>query len=38
MESDIKSFPLPSSVAVIPGTEAAQAAYPYYTQFVPEDD
>lgn len=38
MESDIKSFPLPSSVAVIPGTEGAQAAYPYYTQFVPEDD
>ncbi|GAA0319803.1 PEP-utilizing enzyme [Sphingomonas oligophenolica] len=33
-----KSFPLPSSIAVVPGTEAAQAAYPYYTQFVPEDD
>ncbi|RIV84772.1 PEP-utilizing protein mobile subunit [Aurantiacibacter xanthus] len=33
-----KSFALPSSIAVIPGTEAAQAAYPYYTQFVPEDD
>lgn len=35
---EIKSFPLPSSVAVVPGTEGAQAAYPYYTQFVPEDD
>ncbi len=33
-----KSFALPSSIAVIPGTEAAQAAYPYFTQFVPEDD
>jgi pyruvate,water dikinase len=38
MADKIKSFPLPSSVAVVPGTEAAQAAYPYYTQFVPEDD
>lgn len=35
---EAKSFPLPSSVAVTPGTEAAQAAYPYYCQFVPEDD
>ncbi|MFC3102137.1 PEP-utilizing enzyme [Altererythrobacter lauratis] len=33
-----KGFPLPSSLTVVPGTEAAQAAYPYYTQFVPEDD
>ncbi|MEN7535709.1 PEP-utilizing enzyme [Aurantiacibacter flavus] len=33
-----KSFALPSSIKVIEGTEAAQAAYPYYTQFVPEDD
>ncbi|MFC4256560.1 PEP-utilizing protein mobile subunit [Altererythrobacter xixiisoli] len=33
-----KSFPLPSSVKVTTGTEAAQAAYPYYTQFKPEDD
>ncbi len=31
-------FPLPSSLAVLPGTEAAQAAYPYYMQFTPEDD
>lgn len=38
MADDIKSFPLPSSIAVVPGTEAAQAGYPYYTQFVPEDD
>ena len=33
-----KSFPLPSDLKVVPGTEAAQAAYPYYTQFVPADD
>src|SRR4029079_19493612 len=33
-----KSFPLPSDLKVVPGTEGAQAAYPYYTQFVPEDD
>ena len=36
--SEPKSFPLPSDLKVVPGTEAAQAAYPYYTQFVPEDD
>src|SRR5690606_4971629 len=36
--SDTKSFPLPSDLTVVPGTEGAQAAYPYYTQFVPEDD
>ena len=33
-----KTFPLPSSVKVVPGTEAAQAAYPYYMQFTKEDD
>ncbi len=32
------SFPLPSSLKVVPGTERAQAAYPYYTQFTPADD
>ncbi len=26
-----KQFPLPSSLQVVPGTERAQAAYPYYT-------
>jgi pyruvate,water dikinase len=31
-------FPLPSSLKVLPGTEAAQAAYPYYTQFTASDD
>jgi pyruvate, water dikinase len=31
-------FPLPSSLTVVPGTEAAQAAYPYYMQFTPGDD
>ena len=33
-----RGFPLPSSVKVVPGTEAAQAAYPYHIQFAPEDD
>ena len=33
-----KGFPLPSSLAVVPGTERAQAAYPYYMQFSKEDD
>jgi pyruvate,water dikinase len=33
-----QGFPLPSSLRVIPGTERAQAAYPYYMQFGPEDD
>src|SRR5215472_6124637 len=33
-----KGFPLPSSLQVIPGTELAQAAYPYYMQFSQEDD
>lgn len=36
--TEAKSFPLPSDLRVVPGTERAQAAYPYYTQFVPEDD
>jgi pyruvate, water dikinase len=35
---DTKSFPLPSSLKVILGTERAQAAYPYYMQFTKEDD
>lgn len=33
-----KAFPLPSSLTIAPGTEAAQAAYPYYMQFEPDDD
>jgi pyruvate, water dikinase len=33
-----KQFPLPSSLRVVPGTERAQAAYPYYTQFSAADD
>jgi len=32
------TFPLPSSLRVVPGTERAQAAYPYYTQFTASDD
>ncbi|HUO91728.1 MAG TPA: PEP-utilizing enzyme [Rhizomicrobium sp.] len=31
-------FPLPSSLSVTPGTERAQAAYPYYMQFAKADD
>src|SRR4249919_2155179 len=33
-----RGFPLPSSLTVMPGTEAAQAAYPYYMQFTASDD
>ncbi len=33
-----KGFPLPSSLKVTPGTEAAQAAYPYTIQFSKSDD
>ena len=33
-----KSFPVPSSLRVVAGTEQAQAAYPYYMQFTKEDD
>jgi pyruvate, water dikinase len=33
-----KSFPAPSSLEVIKGTERAQEAYPYYMQFAKEDD
>src|SRR6187549_2658783 len=36
--SAAREFPLPSSLTVVPGTEAAQAAYPYYMQFTREDD
>jgi pyruvate,water dikinase len=33
-----KGFPLPSSLKVVPGTERAQAAYPYHIQFNEADD
>lgn len=33
-----QGFPLPSSVGVVPGTERAQAAYPYTIQFSAQDD
>ena len=33
-----KGFPLPSTLQVIPGTERAQVAYPYYIQFSEADD
>ncbi len=38
MAESPKEFPLPSSVKVAAGTQAAQAAYPYYMQFAPDDD
>src|SRR5690348_4038995 len=34
----LRGFPLPSSLRVLPGTERAQAAYPYTVQFGPGDD
>src|SRR4026209_2926417 len=34
----LRGFPAPSSPKVLPGTEVAQAAYPYYVQFNAEDD
>jgi pyruvate,water dikinase len=34
----VREFPLPSSLRVIPGTERAQAAYPYHIQFSADDD
>src|ERR1700692_757399 len=33
-----RGFPLPSSLKVVAGTEGAQAAYPYHTQFGDSDD
>ncbi|MGH8217992.1 MAG: PEP-utilizing enzyme [Steroidobacteraceae bacterium] len=33
-----RGFPLPSSLKVAPGTERAQAAYPYFIQFTKADD
>jgi len=33
-----RGFPAPSSLKVLPGTERAQAAYPYYVQFSAADD
>src|SRR5690625_3769222 len=38
MPEQEKRFPLPSSLKVVPGTEDAQAAHPYYVQFTAEDD
>jgi len=38
MSDKTMGFPLPSSLKVVPGTEAAQAAHPYYTQFHEGDD
>jgi len=33
-----KSFPLPSEIEDVPGTEGWQDMYPYFTRFQPEDD
>ena len=38
MSSASAAFPAPSSLQVVPGTERAQAAYPYYMQFTAADD
>jgi len=38
MNTPAKGFPLPSSLKVVPGTERAQAGYPYTIQFGPGDD
>jgi pyruvate,water dikinase len=38
MPAKPKGFPAPSALKVVPGTERAQAAYPYYMQFTPADD
>jgi pyruvate, water dikinase len=38
MNTPAKGFPLPSSLKVVPGTERAQAGYPYTVQFGPGDD
>ena len=33
-----RSFPLPSEIEDVPGTEGWQDMYPYFTRFQPEDD
>jgi pyruvate,water dikinase len=38
MPAKPRGFPLPSSLQVVPGTERAQAAYPYTVQFGEGDD
>ena len=38
MNTPVKTFPLPSSLKVVPGTERAQAGYPYTIQFGAGDD
>ncbi|MQA83363.1 MAG: PEP-utilizing protein mobile subunit [Streptosporangiales bacterium] len=37
-KGDIRSFPLPSQVADVPGAEGWRSMYPYFTRFQPEDD
>lgn len=34
----MREFPRPSSLELVPGTERAQSAYPYYMQFTEADD
>jgi pyruvate, water dikinase len=38
MSKPARGFPLPSSLQVVPGTQRAQAAYPYTVQFGAGDD
>ncbi len=38
MKGTTRSFPLPSEIADVPGTEGWQSMYPYFTRFQPEDD
>src|SRR5256885_1945210 len=38
MNTQTAAFPAPSSLQVLPCTEQAQAAYPYYMQFTAADD
>jgi pyruvate,water dikinase len=38
METRTRSFPLPSEVGPVPGAEAADSMYPYFTKVGPEDD
>ena len=38
MSAKPKAFPKPSALKVVPGTERAQAAYPYYMQFTEADN
>ena len=38
MSTANRTFPLPSEIRDVPGTEGWQSMYPYFTRFRPEDD